>query len=322
MTQQVANPNNRILNIAKLPDYYGNDTEDPFKWIDTAKTTARANNWNEAKLLQIIPSAMKGTAQQWYQDAIRAGAFDAFFTNAHAALNPLEDAFLQHYASDHRRANWRLQLRSLTQGNMTVDQYTTKLKRLICRVDPDNLMRNDEKLFYLIAGASAVYQPFLLASGAATIDQAVDVMKNMETGASLITPAATIMALEAQISELKDQINTLNLNVNPSPDKIANPHRNEARYNREKRRDANKLPRQNMEEIVCHNCNQSGHYARYCHLPRDMSRVICDLCHQPGHFARNCFNNPSPTYAKTIPRNPPYNSYPVIMPDIAIYRET
>src|ERR1043165_2318348 len=66
MTQQVANPNNRILNIAKLPDYHGNDTEDPFEWIDTAKTTARANNWNEAKLLQIAPSAMKGTAQQWY----------------------------------------------------------------------------------------------------------------------------------------------------------------------------------------------------------------------------------------------------------------
>jgi hypothetical protein len=44
MTQQVNNPNNRILNIAKLPDYYGNDTEDPFEWIDTAKTTARANN--------------------------------------------------------------------------------------------------------------------------------------------------------------------------------------------------------------------------------------------------------------------------------------
>src|ERR1044072_1053807 len=107
---------------------------------------------------------------------------------------------------------------------MTVDQYTTKLKRLIRQVDPDNHMRNDEKLSYLIAGVSAMYQPFLLASGAATVDAAIDVIKSMETGASLITPAATTMILEAQISELKNQINTLNLNVNPSPDKIANPH--------------------------------------------------------------------------------------------------
>src|ERR1044071_5300232 len=139
-------------------------------------------------------------------------------------------------------------------------------------------MRNDEKIAYLIARAAAVYQPFLLASGVATIDAAIDVMKSMETGASLITLTATTIVLEAQISELKDQINTLNLNVNPSPDKIANPHRNEVKYNKEQRRDANRPSRQNMDEIICHNCNQSGHYARYCHLPRDMSRVICDLC--------------------------------------------
>jgi hypothetical protein len=73
-----------------------------------------------------------------------------------------------------------------------------------------------------------------------------------------------------------------------------------------------------MEEIVCHNCNQPGHYARYCHLPRDMSRVICDLCHQPGHFARNCFSNPTSTYARTIPRNPPYNSYPYTRPPMPV----
>src|ERR1044072_2093323 len=113
---------------------------------------------------------------------------------------------------------------------MTIDQYTTKLKRLIRRVDPDNHMRNDEKLSYLIAGASAMYQPFLLASGAATVDAAIDVMKSMETRSSLITPAATTMPLEAQSSDLKNQINTLNLNMNPSPDKIPNSHRNEARY--------------------------------------------------------------------------------------------
>src|ERR1043165_2286143 len=134
-------------------------------------------------------------------------------------------------------------------------------------------------------------------------------MKSMETSASLIIPAATIMALKVQISELKDQINTLNLNVNSSPDKIANPHCNEARYNREQRKDSSRSPCQNMDDIVCHNCNQLGHYARYCHLPKDMSRVICDLCHQLGHFAHNSFNNPNPTYARTIPQNPPYNAY-------------
>src|ERR1043165_2262986 len=111
--------------------------------------------------------------------------------------------------------------------------------------------------------------------------------------------AATTMVFEAQITELKDQINNLNLNVNPSPDKIANIHRNEVRFNRKQQRDNQRHP--DMSEIICRNCAKSGYYAKYCPNPKDISRVICDYCGGLGYYARNCFHNPNPTYVRTIP---------------------
>ena len=93
-------------------------------------------------------------------------------------------------------------------------------------------MRNDEKLSYLIVKVSVLYQTFLLTIRIITIDITIDVMKSIETSASLITSTVMTIVFEAQISELKDQINNLNLNVNPSPDKIANSYYNKIRYNR------------------------------------------------------------------------------------------
>src|SRR5687768_7791138 len=102
--QQAAQPNanQHILNIAKLSDFHGNDIEDPFEWIDSVKVTVRANNWDDAKTLQVVPSALKGSAQQWYQDAMANGAFNAFTANAPGnSNNPFEDAFMAHFASNH-----------------------------------------------------------------------------------------------------------------------------------------------------------------------------------------------------------------------------
>ena len=65
-------------------------------------------------------------------------------------------------------------------------------------------MRQDEKLSYLIVKATLTYQLFLLATNAATIDVTINMIKSMKIGARFVTLAATIMALKAQIIELKD----------------------------------------------------------------------------------------------------------------------
>ena len=65
-------------------------------------------------------------------------------------------------------------------------------------------MRQDEKLSYLIIGAIPIYQSFLLATNAATINTVIEVMKSMKTDAKLVTPTITTIVFEAQIIELKD----------------------------------------------------------------------------------------------------------------------
>ena len=41
VNQQVADQDHRILNVAKLADYNGTDTEDPFEWIEAAKVATK-----------------------------------------------------------------------------------------------------------------------------------------------------------------------------------------------------------------------------------------------------------------------------------------
>ena len=56
----VANPqvNQRILNIVRVNDYCETDTEDPYEWIQSVEKAAQANNWNDAKTLQVAISAL------------------------------------------------------------------------------------------------------------------------------------------------------------------------------------------------------------------------------------------------------------------------
>ena len=57
----IANPqvNQRILNIVRVNDYCGTDTEDPYEWIQSVEKATQANNWNDAKTLQVAISALQ-----------------------------------------------------------------------------------------------------------------------------------------------------------------------------------------------------------------------------------------------------------------------
>ena len=57
-----------------------------------------------------------------------------------------------------------------------MDQYANKIKALIARVDPTRAMPDDEKVAYVIAGAGAVYQPFLFAANPQNVDVAFNII--------------------------------------------------------------------------------------------------------------------------------------------------
>ena len=161
----------------------------------------------------------------------------------------------------------------MAQGNLTVDQYANKIKALIARVDPTGAMPDDEKVAYVIAGAGAVYQPFLFAANPQNVDAAFNIMRSMESGAKV---NASNSFLETRINQLEAQLMTLN--ANPSVDKQMNPYRNESRYNRDQRNYQNRQNRQPFDrsQIVCYRCNERGHFARDC-----LSQIVNPSPSQP-----------------------------------------
>ena len=62
----VANPqvNQRILNIVKVNEYCETDTEDSYEWIQSVEKAVQANNWNDAKTLQVAISALQKGVNQ------------------------------------------------------------------------------------------------------------------------------------------------------------------------------------------------------------------------------------------------------------------
>jgi hypothetical protein len=79
-------PPARALNIVRVSDYNGYENEDPYEWIEMAAKAADANNWNDARLLQVAASCLKGPAHQWYIEVTRAANP---FTNGFARGNPI-----------------------------------------------------------------------------------------------------------------------------------------------------------------------------------------------------------------------------------------
>src|ERR1044072_6281240 len=257
----VANPqvNQRILNIVRVNDYCGTDTEDPYEWIQSVEKAAQANNWNDAKTLQVAISALQKGANQWHVENTVANN-NPYGTFGQGG-NDFKTQFLAKFASPTRKSLWRIELRNLVQGNLTVDQYANKIKALIARVDPAGVMPDDEKVAYVIAGAGAVYQPFLFAANPQNVDAAFNIMRSMESGAKV---NASNSFLETRINQLEAQLMTLN--ANPSVDKQMNPYRNESRYNRDQRNYQNRQNCQSFDrsQIVCYRYNERGHFARDC----------------------------------------------------------
>ena len=52
----------------ELSPFSGKITESWSKWIDNFRTSATACDWNEKRMLQILPSLLIDKAQKFYKD--------------------------------------------------------------------------------------------------------------------------------------------------------------------------------------------------------------------------------------------------------------
>ena len=55
------------FSVVKIDPYYG-DEQDPISWIEDFEKAATANNYTDARKLQIVAAHLKGTAATWFYD--------------------------------------------------------------------------------------------------------------------------------------------------------------------------------------------------------------------------------------------------------------
>ena len=53
--------------VVKIDPYYGIE-QDPISWIEDFEKAATANNYTDARKLQIVAAHLKGTAATWFYD--------------------------------------------------------------------------------------------------------------------------------------------------------------------------------------------------------------------------------------------------------------
>jgi hypothetical protein len=112
----------RLLNIAPFPYFYGRPGDDPDTYMDLFQIVATANELSQNKYLTSFPGNLVGNAGEWY-----------------AILNPrpviweeLRTAFLTKFRPQAFQNNLMDQLRNFCMGPYeNVDAYYTRLKSLL-----------------------------------------------------------------------------------------------------------------------------------------------------------------------------------------------
>src|SRR3954462_11940050 len=121
--------------VVKIDPYYG-DEQDPISWIEDFEKAAIANNYTNARKLQIVAAHLKGTAASWLYNRQQNNLtspqnwiHNAGDTQARIALT-FRQPFIDHFRTEAKICEWQQELTSHQQMAMSVDQYATKLRNL------------------------------------------------------------------------------------------------------------------------------------------------------------------------------------------------
>ena len=59
-------PHARELSLVKVEPFSGKEEEDPHEWMEALEQAAAANQWPDARLVDIALGYLKGAARDWY----------------------------------------------------------------------------------------------------------------------------------------------------------------------------------------------------------------------------------------------------------------
>jgi len=197
-------------NIISVKPFCGNDDEDPGDWIRNFEIAAEANNWTNEHKLKIVPGYLQGLAAYWFEentDTITrwkaTGYDDSSFV----------PCFLNKFSTEEKQNLWHHQLNELRQGPYEkVDFYAGKFKKLLKKVDPSLALPNSYTVRLFLNGLRKNIVPLVAFTQPDTVDKAITIAKQVESGQYYETQASTPTSGNDAIDILTKQMEKLSLN--------------------------------------------------------------------------------------------------------------
>lgn len=196
--------------IFKPDPFCGKAEEDAEAWLAHFEKVARANNWDEAAKLRIVPVFLKETAERWWN---RAGENFNAWENDPTDQNAVgfTDGFLQYFVNETKKARWQDQFDSISQGRRSIEEFNEDFLRKWKKADPEaelpegHIVRKYIRALKTDIGAHVYTHPL------DSLEQAMEVAERYVRGQEL-TKGNNANYLE-EIEDLKHQVNMLKLGL-------------------------------------------------------------------------------------------------------------
>ena len=258
---------NRHISIPK-PFSEGNTRE----WFQRFEICCRANGWSDEVKALKLPTLLEGEAlavwlelsEEEQQDIARA-----------------KEKMIQKMAPTEFISLEKFRKRKILPGE-AISLYLHELKTLLDQAMPGLAAEAKQQLLVhqFLAGLPVSVSQQLRATGdTKTLDQVVEraklLMVVQEQAAAITSEGeAEVLKLQAQVSQLTEQVAALN------------------------------MQRKDSDTRRCFFCNQPGHTQRNC--PDGSQERRCFTCGRPGHIARECWQGNGRGMSARGSRRPPY----------------
>jgi urease beta subunit len=218
--------------VVKIDPYYG-DEQDPISWIEDFEKAATANNYTDARKLQIVAAHLKGTAATWLYDRQQNAATNPTTWVHNAGDNAAQIAltfrqpFINHFRTEAKICEWQQELTSHQQLAMTIEQYASKLRNLIRRVYPNGDLPVQAQISQFVQGLQPHLKFHVQTSSPQNLDQAIAAARRFETGyrqnqnssfqmmyAPPTQPANEVTELTKALKSIQEQLDVLKVNNN------------------------------------------------------------------------------------------------------------
>ena len=272
---------NLTPSILKLETFFGDGTQDPYTWQTSFDKAVTANSWDAPKARLMLAAHLQEEAEDWWND---------YYTNNHAnadamRLADIKTAFLARFCTERWKNKWLRDLEGRRQGpHETVDSYYLDFKRLLKRVDQDEVMTDRQKLRYFLKGLRSEIAPLIAMQAPNNVAAAVEIVQQYELGQDLLhdreptqrategSSKRTRKTEEDNVDSLIKKFEKMQLNLAERIERLSTqveakktvPRYTTPRYQ------VTQTPQ--VDTRACYRCGEQGHLARNCMSEKVLSQ--------------------------------------------------